>query len=157
MYTDSFESLQKIEREKVKLTGKIKKHAPVLSDRYDSQFPSDRIGSHFEIGSAALIAGMTNVLTLRVDTLGVTYKELGIQKHVHALGHNDPGISSNGWDGLRCRMEIEKLHLKHIASRKATARCSTTRSLSTCPATAATIMVGKPTGCLSWSEAWPTN
>lgn len=107
--------MQKIEREKAKLTGKIKKHAPVLSDRYDSQFPSDRIGSHFEIGSAALIAGMTNVLTLRVDTLGVTYKELGIQKHVHALGHNDPGISSNGWDGLRCRMEIEKLHLKHIA------------------------------------------
>ncbi|MDB4491430.1 DUF1552 domain-containing protein [bacterium] len=116
VYTDSFESLQKIERKKAKLTGKIKKHAPSLSDRYDSQFPSDRIASHFEIASAALIAGMTNVLTLRVDTLGVTYKELGIQKHVHALGHNDPGISSNGWDGLRCRMEIEKLHLKYIAN-----------------------------------------
>lgn len=115
VYTDSFESLQRIEREKSKLSGKIKKHAPTLSDRYDSQLPSDRIASHFEIGSAALIAGMTNVLTLRVDTLGVTYKELGIQKHVHALGHNDPGISSNGWDGLRCRMEIEKLHLNYIA------------------------------------------
>jgi hypothetical protein len=58
---------------------------------------------------------MTNVLSLRVDTLGTIYRELGIQKHVHSLGHNDPGIASNGWDGLRCRMEIERFHAKCIA------------------------------------------
>lgn len=115
VYTDSFESLQRIERAKAKLRDQIKQHAPPLTERFDSQSPSQRIASQFEIGSAALIAGMTNVLTLRLDTLGIIYRELGIQKHVHALGHNDPGISGNGWDGLRCRMEIEKLHLKYIA------------------------------------------
>lgn len=58
---------------------------------------------------------MTNVVTLHLDSLAVVYKELGIEKYVHALGHNDPGLSGNGWDGIRCREEVEKSHFKHIA------------------------------------------
>ncbi|NNE91360.1 MAG: hypothetical protein HKN23_06910 [Verrucomicrobiales bacterium] len=77
---------------------------------------SKRIESHFEIASAALIAGLTNVITLRPDTLGVKYSELGPSNSVHSIGHLQESAASNGWTGLQARMEIEKLHLKQIAN-----------------------------------------
>ena len=120
LYTESFDAIRNIELKKAKLSAEAKQHAPTLADYYTSQVPSDRIASHFEIGAAALITGMTNVLTLRVDNLAVIYRELGIAKHVHALGHNDPGLAGNGWDGVRCRMEVEKSHFDHIAKMAST-------------------------------------
>jgi len=115
LYMDSFDSLRKIEEKKAGLTDRIQKHAPELTDRFDSTAPSGRIESHFEIASAALIAGLTNVITLRPDTLGVKYSELGLSNSVHALGHLQDNKASNGWTGHQARMEIEKLHLKQIA------------------------------------------
>jgi hypothetical protein len=115
LYTESFDTIRNIEMKKAELSAQAKKHAPTLTDFYKSQAPSERIASHFEIGTAALLTGMTNVVTLQLDNLAVIYKELGIQKHVHALGHNDPGLSGDGWDGVRCRMEVETSHFKHIA------------------------------------------
>ena len=114
-YMDSFDSLRKIEEKKAALTERIKKHAPEQTERFDSTAPSGRIESHFEIASAALIAGLTNVVTLRPDTLGVKYSELGLSNSVHALGHLQDNQASNGWTGHQARMEIEKLHLKQIA------------------------------------------
>jgi hypothetical protein len=95
LYTDSFDVIRKIEFKKAKFAAEAKKHAPTLTDYYKSQVPSERIASHFEIGAAALITGMTNVVSLHLDSLAVIYKELGIEKYVHALGHNDPGLSKN--------------------------------------------------------------
>jgi hypothetical protein len=115
LYTESFDVIRNIELKKARFAAEAKKHAPTLTDFYKSQVPSERIASHFEIGAAALITGMTNVVSLHLDSLAVIYKELGIEKYVHALGHNDPGLSGNGWDGARCRMEVEKSHFKHIA------------------------------------------
>ncbi|MDB4711212.1 DUF1552 domain-containing protein [Verrucomicrobiales bacterium] len=115
LYMDSFNSLQKIEEKKAALTDRVQKHAPELTDRFDSIAPSARIESHFEIASAALIAGLTNVITLRPDTLGVKYSELKLSNSVHAIGHLQENKASNGWTGHQARMEIEKLHLKQIA------------------------------------------
>ena len=114
-YMDSFDSLRKIEEKKAALTDRIKKYAPEQTGRFDSTAPSGRIESHFEIASAALIAGLTNVITLRPDTLGVKYSELGLTNSVHALGHLQDNKASNGWTGHQARMEIEKLHLQQIA------------------------------------------
>jgi hypothetical protein len=114
-YMESFDSLRKIEKKKAALTDRILKHAPELTDRYDSLAPSARIESHFEIASAALIAGLTNVITLRPDTLGVKYSELNLSNSVHAIGHLQDNKASNGWTGHQARLEIEKLHLKQIA------------------------------------------
>ena len=55
------------------------------------------------------------MVTLRPDTLGVKYTELGLSDHVHALGHLGENTASNGWTGHRARMEIEKLHFHEIA------------------------------------------
>ena len=46
-YMDSFDSLRKIEEKKAGLTDRIQKHAPELTDRFDSTTPSGRIESHF--------------------------------------------------------------------------------------------------------------
>ena len=114
-YLESFDALRKIEEKKAGMTDQVRKHAPKLTDRYDSAAPSARIESHFEIASAALITGLTNVITLRPDTLGVKYSELGLSNSVHALGHLQENKASNGWTGHQARMEVEKLHLKQIA------------------------------------------
>ncbi|MFT5468269.1 MAG: hypothetical protein ACI8UO_003378 [Verrucomicrobiales bacterium] len=116
LYMDSFDSLRKIEEKKAALTDQIQEHAPKLSDRYNSMAPSARIESHFEIASAALVAGLTNVITLRPDTMGVKYSELGLSNSVHSIGHLQENTASNGWTGHQARMEIEKLHLKQIAN-----------------------------------------
>ena len=115
LYLDSFDSLRKIEEKKAALTDQIQQHAPELTERYDSRAPSARIESHFELASAALIAGLTNVITLRPDTLGVKYSELNLSNSVHAIGHLQQNKASNGWTGHQARMEIEKLHLREIA------------------------------------------
>ena len=116
LYMNSFESLRSIDEKKAALTDRIREHAPELTDRFDSLAPSARIESHFEIATAALIAGLTNVITLRPDTLGVKYTELGLSNSVHALGHLQENTASNGWTGHQARMEIEKLQLKQIAN-----------------------------------------
>ncbi|MEC8410759.1 MAG: DUF1552 domain-containing protein [Planctomycetota bacterium] len=115
LYLNSFESLQRIEEKKAALTERIRKHSPKLTDRYDSMAPSARIESHFEIATAALIAGLTNVITLRPDTLGVKYSELGLSNSVHSIGHLQENTASNGWTGHQARMEIEKMHIGQIA------------------------------------------
>ncbi|MDG2224110.1 MAG: DUF1552 domain-containing protein, partial [Rubripirellula sp.] len=115
IFTESFESLRLIEEKKSQLTEQIKQHAPNLTDRYESSAPSARIESHFELATAALIAGLTNVVTLRPDTLGVKYSELGLSNSVHALGHLQENSASNGLTGHQARTEVEKLHFKSIA------------------------------------------
>jgi hypothetical protein len=116
LYLDSFESLRNIEQKKAALTDRIRLHAPELDDRYDSMTPTDRIHAQFEIGTAALIAGLTNVVTLRPDTLGVQYSGLGLNGvSVHAIGHMQENRAPNGWSGLQSRMEIEKFQLNYIA------------------------------------------
>jgi hypothetical protein len=116
LYLDSFESLRNIEQKKAALTDRIRLHAPKLDGRYDSMTPTDRIHAQFEIGTAALIAGLTNVVTLRPDTLGVQYSGLGLNGvSVHAIGHMQENRAPNGWSGLQARMEIEKFQLNYIA------------------------------------------
>jgi hypothetical protein len=114
-YTEAFEALRIREKKKVELSDNIKKFAPDLSDKYSSQVPSARLGLHFELATASLITGLTNVVTLRPDTLGIIYSDLGINQHVHALGHLGDGKTANGWDGPRARKEIDKLHLGLVA------------------------------------------
>ena len=114
LYKQSFESLQVMQEKKAKLTDQIRKHAPTPTDRYESMNPTDRIASHFEIGSAALIAGLTNVITLRPDTLGVRYTSMGINESVHNLGHLGDELASNGLNGIEARKAVEEVHLKCI-------------------------------------------
>lgn len=115
LYTQSFEELQLIENKKADLVERIKEYAPEDTSRFESMAPSVRIQSHFQLATSALMAGLTNVMTLRPDTLGAKYVELGLTNSVHALGHLQESTASNGWTGHRARMEVERLHLQCIA------------------------------------------
>ncbi len=114
-YTEAFESLRLRELKKVVLNDRIKRFAPELTNKYTSRAPSVRIALHFELATAALITGLTNVITLRPDTLGIIYSDLGISNHIHSLGHLGDGKTGNGWNGQRARKEIDKLHLGYVA------------------------------------------
>lgn len=114
-YTDAFESLRVREQKKILLEDRIKQHAPEVTNKYESMLPSVRMGLHFELATAALMTGLTNVITLRPDTLGIIYTDLGINQHVHALGHLGEGKTANGWDGPRARKEVDKLQLGFVA------------------------------------------
>jgi hypothetical protein len=114
LYLQSFENIQEIEKKKAALTGRIKQFAPQPTDRYDSTKPKHRIESYFELAGSALVTGLTNVVTIRPDTLGVQYTELGINNSVHALGHLQEEKATNGMTGHEARATVEKLHLNGI-------------------------------------------
>jgi hypothetical protein len=92
-YLEAFEGLRDRKRKLSGLEAEIRKHAPVADDKYVSNVETDRIESHFDIAAAGLIAGLTNVVTVRADTLEVTYRGLGISKHVHGLGQYHDRVS----------------------------------------------------------------
>lgn len=115
LYLESFASLQEIEKKKAGLADRIKKFAPTPGGHYDSLKPKHRIESYFELAGSALVTGLTNVVTLRPDTLGVQYTELGISNSVHALGHLQENKATNGMSGHDARAAVEKLHLAGIA------------------------------------------
>lgn len=116
LYLESFASLKEIEKKKAGLAERIKEFAPTPNDHFDSLKPKHRIESYFDLAGSALVTGLTNVVTLRPDTLGVQYTELGISNSVHALGHLQDNKATNGMTGHEARAAVEELHLGGIAS-----------------------------------------
>ncbi len=109
IYLDGFEGLRKRRRALKGVEADVRKHAPEVSDKYDSETETDRIEAHFDIAAASLIAGLTNVVTIRPDTLSVLYTGLGVDKGVHGLGHGE------GEDPIGHRRNIRKFQIEQIA------------------------------------------
>jgi len=113
-YTEAFESLRVRETKKALLSNVIKDKAPEFTDLYKSQVETDRQRCQFNIATAALVTGLSNVVTLRPDTLGTVYTGFGIKATgLHAIGHGRE--ADNGWTAQRTRREIDKYHLSLIA------------------------------------------
>ena len=111
-YLSAFESLRERRRRLRGLEADIRKHAPAVTDKYRSEVETDRLEAHFDIAAASLISGISNVVTLRADTLEVTYRGLGISKHVHGLGHAE---SVAGMTPVEARRRIRSFHVDQIA------------------------------------------
>jgi len=118
IYLDGFESLRNRQRQLKGIEARIRQHAPVVNDKYASPVETDRIEAHYDIAAAALIAGLSNVIVIRPDTLSVQYTGLGVDKGVHGLGHGE------GADPVGHRRSIRKFHLTQVA-RLATKLAST--------------------------------
>lgn len=114
-YVDTFESLRSREQKKAALKERIARHAPrYVSDKYQSMTHMDRMECQFELGAAALLAGLTNVITLRPDTLGSQYQKLGTANlGLHAIGHG-AGVA-DGTDSVELRRRIDGYHMGLIA------------------------------------------
>jgi hypothetical protein len=111
-YLSAFDSLRDRRRKLKGLEAEIRTAAPKVTDKFTSEVETDRIEAHFDIAAAALISGISNVVNVRVDTLEVTYRGLGISKHVHGLGHSE---SVDGMTPVEARSRIRTFHLEQIA------------------------------------------
>ncbi len=109
IYLDGFESLRDRRRQLKEVEAHVRRHAPTVNDKFASKVETDRIAAHFDIATASLIAGLTNVVTIRPDGLGTMYSGLGADKGVHGLGHGE------GSDPIGYRRKIRKFHCDQIA------------------------------------------
>ena len=113
-YVDTFESLSLREQRKASLKDRIEQNAPeYVADKYTSMTHMDRMESQFELGTAAIIAGLTNVITLRPDTLGAQYQKLGTGSlGLHQIGH---GAGVGGATSMQLRRMIDSYHMGLVA------------------------------------------
>lgn len=88
-YLSSFEELQVRHSRLSGMKDEIRQHAPAFSDKFTAEPEEIRQEAHFDLAAAALIAGLTNVVTIRLDNINTTYTQLGIDKHNHGIGHDE--------------------------------------------------------------------
>lgn len=112
-YLDALEGLQDQDVKIAALRKSLEKNVPQYTNKYTSTEPELRQEAHFDLIAAALISGLTNVVTMKIDNSAVFYRGLGItEKSVHGIGHNE---SSNGKTGFECRNVIRQHHFEIIA------------------------------------------
>lgn len=109
-YLNAFEELQVRHSRLSGMKDQIRGQAPAFGDKFTSQVEEVRQEAHFDLASAALIAGLTNCVTIRLDNLSTVYNELGLSKHNHGIGHNESSRSQE-----ECRDIIRTHHCSLLA------------------------------------------
>lgn len=109
-YLNAFEELQVRHSRLTAMKDKIKDNAPGFDDKFTSEVEEVRQEAHFDLATAALIAGLTNCVTIRLDNLSTVYSELGLSKHNHGIGHNESSRSQE-----ECRNIIRQHHSTLLA------------------------------------------
>ena len=112
-YLNAFEELR-VRRERLtSMTEQIRQSAPKFGDRFTSKRPAIRQQAHIDLTAAALISGITNVVTLRLDNISTIYDDLGLsEKSVHGIGHNEV---CNGNSSEEARDIIRLHHMRLLA------------------------------------------
>ncbi|QDU92438.1 DUF1552 domain-containing protein [Lignipirellula cremea] len=115
-YLESFETLRNRQSRLNEIEHTLREQAPAPSDKYTSEVETDRLDAQFDIGAAALISGLTNVLTLSsaagIRDFDVTFKGLGILLGKHGIGH---GGSYQGKTWSELYDIIRRYHMDLIA------------------------------------------
>lgn len=110
-YLNAFEELQVRHSRLTAMKGQIRDNAPEFDDKFTSEVEEVRQEAHFDLATAALIAGLTNCVTIRLDNLSTVYSELGLAKHNHGIGHNESSRSQE-----ECRDIIREHHSTLLAA-----------------------------------------
>ncbi len=113
-YLEAFESLRDRQAELLTKSDELKKRAPKLGDKQTTSKSSLILEAQFEIASAALLAGVTNAVTLISGGGGQRFgqfPEFGIPD-LHHIGH---GGSYDGKTYEECFVELRVFHTKLIA------------------------------------------
>jgi hypothetical protein len=94
----------------------LRKHAPAATDKYKSAVETDRLDAHFDIAAAALIGGLTKVVTIASGAgdpyFSVKFTGLGIDFGKHGIGH---GGSYKNWTWEDMSIMIRRFHFELIA------------------------------------------
>lgn len=102
-YLETFETLRDRQSKLNDIKHTLREKGPVVSDKYTSPVETDRLDAQFDLGAAALICGLTNVLTLSsaagVRDFDITFKGLGLNIDKHSIGHGK-GLDGKSWSDL---------------------------------------------------------
>lgn len=115
-HLSAYEAMRNRQSRLNEIENTLRKHAPVVNNKFKSAVETDRLDAHFDIAAAALIGGLTNVVTLASAAgdpfFDVRFTGLGINLDKHSIGH---GGSYNGmtWDVLATT--IRRFHFELIA------------------------------------------
>ena len=115
-YFEAFDGMRARHGKLVELEASLKKNAPPVTNKFTSEVETDRLDAQFDIATASLIAGLTNVATIASGVgnpyFSVKFTGLGINFGKHGIGH---GGSFNGmtWDVMSTN--IRKFHFEMIA------------------------------------------
>ena len=127
-YLNGFETLKDRQAKLVSMGEQLKAAAPELKDHFTSEIELERLRAHFDLTASSLIAGLTNVCTIRCEHLGMRLTGLGLgARTVHHIGHmiengNDghtgdievKGEAAN-WGEFQTRQVIMDFHMQQIA------------------------------------------
>ena len=112
-YLNGFEALRNRRLKLVSMQNILRENAPELDDKYTSRFKTHHLEAHFDMASAALISGLTNVITVHADGLDSVYSGIGIGNNVHAIGH---GAGYATFSAQDCRNAIRTFHIDLVAT-----------------------------------------
>jgi hypothetical protein len=110
-----FESLRDRQSKIDAIKDDLKTHAPKLDDKFKKPTECNRLEAQFEIAAAALITGLSTVVTLASGGGGqqyIAFPELGIPVGGHHYGHGG-GVEGKTYD--QCFLEVRQYHTKLIA------------------------------------------
>jgi len=114
-YLEAFEALRDRQSQVDAIRDDLKAHAPKLDDKFQKPTETNRLEAQFDIAAAALITGLTNVVTLVSGGGGqhyISYPELGIPVDGHHYGHGG-GIDGKNYED--CFVAVRQYHAKLIA------------------------------------------
>ena len=123
-YLDGFEALQVRSKRLAAMEESLKKAAPSLTEKFGSEIETERLDAHFELATSALIGGLTEVISIRADHLGMRLTGLGMgAKTVHHIGHmieghgggNGGEAFDNGMGEFATREFIMNYHMENVA------------------------------------------
>lgn len=116
VYLESFETLDNRQSRLNEIEDTLREHAPVVNDKYTSEVETDRLDAQFDLAAAALISGVTNVVTLSsaagIRDFDICFTGLGLTKGKHHTGH---GGGQNGMDSSGVYEMIRRFHFGLIA------------------------------------------
>ena len=90
-YLHGFEALRERDVKLAGLGGELGKHAPAMTDSFTSPIETHRLQAHVDLAAAALVTGLTNVVTIRADQLELRYQGFDHARmkeiSLHEIGH----------------------------------------------------------------------
>jgi hypothetical protein len=115
-HLEAYESMRHRQSRLNEIENSLREHAPVVSDKYTSAVETDRLDAQFDLAAAALLGGLTQVVTVASGVgnpfFGVTFSGLGINFGKHSIGHRG---SYDGKDWQELATIIRRFHFELIA------------------------------------------
>lgn len=112
----AYEALRQRQSRLNEIESTLRKHAPVVNDKYRSNVETDRLDAHFDLAAATLIGGLTNVVTIASGVgspfFVVRFGGLGIPVSKHAIGHGE-SYQGKTWEEMA--ITIRRFHFELIA------------------------------------------